>query len=102
MFAQPVWQRAGDVVPPVPVEQNAPPSSYAVAGVLEGQPGSILRLAGLTALRGVFILPGLWVGTKLTKAELSLLQLLALALASSVTISLGMVAYYAVLQRVPR
>jgi len=81
------------------VEQNAPPSSYAVAAVIDGDQGAILRLVGLTFLRGIFILPGLWVVTKLTKTDLDALKLLALSFGGSATISIGMIGYYLVQRR---
>lgn len=78
------------------MEANAPPSSYAVAGVLDGERGAVMRLAGLTILRGVFIAPGLWVTARLFKVETTPLQLLALSFGGSATISIGMIGYYAV------
>ncbi len=82
-------------VPPG-MEANAPPSSYAVAGVLDGEQGAIARLAGLTVLRGLFIAPGLWITARLFKVETSPMQLLALSFGGSATISIGMIGYYAV------
>ena len=41
------------------IEPNAPPSSYAIADVIEGRPGGWRRTAGLTAWRAVVISPGL-------------------------------------------
>ena len=82
------------------LEPNAPPSSYAVAAAIDGEQGAILRLVGLTFLRGCFIFPGLWVVNKITKAELDALKLLALSFGGSATITLGMVAYYLVQRRV--
>ena len=46
---------------PLYVEAQAPPSSYAIADMIEGKPGSLPRVAKLTALRSVFLLPGLYV-----------------------------------------
>lgn len=76
------------------LENGSPPSSYAVVSVLDGEPGSFMRLIGLTFLRGCFILPGLWVAARVTKVELTSIQLVSLSFAGSATISAGMVAYY--------
>lgn len=78
------------------LENGAPPSSYAVVDVLDGERGAILRLAGLTALRGLFIMPGLWIVGRLSKVEMTPMQLLVLSFGGSTTISLGMIGYYAV------
>lgn len=87
----------GDASPSTPeLEQGAPPSSYAVVDVLDGQQGSLIRLVGLTLLRGVFIAPGLWVTARLFKIEMEPMQLLALSFGGSATISAGMVGYYAI------
>jgi len=75
-------------------DRGDPPSTYAVLGVLEGQDGSLLRLAGLTLLRGCFIFPGLWVAARLLRVELEPLELLGLSFAGSATISAGMLGYY--------
>lgn len=80
--------------PPPGVENGAPPSSYAVVGVLDGDGGAVVRLAGLTLLRGCFIVPGLWVASRIMRVDLEPLELLGLSFAGSGTISLGMIAYY--------
>lgn len=84
------------------LEQGAPPSSYAVAAALDGEEGAILRLVGLTFLRGVFILPGLWVVAKISKIELDGLRLLGLSFGGSATITLGMLGYYYIQRRLRR
>lgn len=81
------------------VAPESPPSTYAVAAVLEGQDGALVRLAGLTALRAAFILPGFWVAAWATDTRMTGMQLLAYSLAGSTTISLGMLAWYFVQQR---
>lgn len=78
------------------VEQNAPPSSYAVAAVLDGQSGAIIRLVGLTALRGIFIMPGLWLASKVLRTDLDTMDVVGLSFTGSLTISLGMLGYYAI------
>ncbi len=45
---------------PLYVEDKAPPSSYAIADAIEGKAGAWPRVIGLTALRSVFIVPGLY------------------------------------------
>jgi hypothetical protein len=77
------------------LEQAAPPSTYAVEAVLEGHSGAALRLLGLTALRSFFILPGLWAASRVVNVKLDGVQLLVFSLASSMTISAGMVLWYA-------
>jgi len=44
------------------VDQQSPPSSYAIAGALEGEPGAWGRVFLVTALRAVCIAPGLYLG----------------------------------------
>jgi len=83
-------------VEPGVVDQGSPPSSYAVVDVLDGQQGSLIRLIGLTMLRGVFIAPGLWIAARLFRIEMEPMQLLALSFGGSATISAGMVGYYAI------
>lgn len=75
-------------------EHGSPPSSYAVVAVLDGQNGSLLRLIGLTLLRGAFVVPGLFLTAKVMKIDLELYDLLALSFGGSVAISLGMLGYY--------
>ena len=78
------------------VQEQSPPSSYAVASMLDGERGAWVRLMGLTLLRGCFIIPGLWVASKLLRIYLEPMQLLGLSFAGSATISGGMVGYYAI------
>lgn len=84
------------------LENGAPPSSYAVAAALDGEEGAVLRLVGLTFLRGVFILPGLWAVSKVTKLEIDALRLLGLSFGGSATITLGMLGYYYIQRRLRR
>jgi hypothetical protein len=41
------------------VQRGDPPSTYCALAFIEGQPGSGWRFAGATAVRSLFILPGL-------------------------------------------
>lgn len=84
---------------PTGVPQQAPPSTYAVVDFLDGGEGSAIRLAGLTLIRSVFIVPGLWVASKATSVPLTFGQIAGFSLASSTTISIGMVGYYAFKRR---
>lgn len=45
---------------PAYLEEQAPPSSYAIADALEGVPGAWPRVAGLTAIRAAVIAPGIY------------------------------------------
>lgn len=106
----------GDVTPPAVVEtptltgevvdrlpdapRDAPPSTYAVVDFLDGADGSIVRLAGLTLLRTAFIFPGIWVANKITGTEMGFGKLAGYSLATSTSISAGMVGYYALRRRV--
>ena len=47
---------------PAYVEPQAPPSSYAIADVLESKPGAFGRTAKLTGIRALVIAPGLFLG----------------------------------------
>jgi len=84
-----------EVGTPAPAERAQPPSTYAVQATLEGQNGAMLRLLGLTALRAVFIAPGLWGGAKLAGVPISGSQVVITSLLSSTTISIGMLGWYA-------
>jgi hypothetical protein len=75
-------------------EHGSPPSSYAVLAFLDGRNGSVLRLVGLTLLRGAFIIPGLWVVSKLMRVDLGAYELIGLSFGGSATITAGMVGYY--------
>ena len=78
----------------VPVDNGSPPSTYAVAGVLNKEPGSVARLVGVTAIRAVCIMPGIWVVTKLVAPEVSTWKTILISLGGSATISIGMLAWY--------
>lgn len=80
-------------------ERGSPPSSYAVLAVLEGQDGAIMRLIGLTLLRGAFVIPGIWVAAKLARVDMEPWQLITMGFAGSATISAGMLGYYAIQRR---
>jgi len=41
---------------------DQPPSSYAITGWVQGEKGSFTKVVGLTAIRTVFIAPGLYLG----------------------------------------
>lgn len=84
------------------VEPGGPPSSYAVAAVLDREPGAVPRLVGLTALRSLFIIPTLWVGSKIFARSLSLWQVILLGAFASAGISGGMLVWYAAERRIAR
>lgn len=44
------------------VDQQSPPSSYAIAGALEGEPGAWGRVFLVTLARAFCIMPGLYIG----------------------------------------
>ena len=78
----------------VEVERQSPPSTYAVAAFLEREPGALVRMAGVTAIRSAFIFPGMWAASRVLRVDLPKWQLGALTLGSSITITLGMLAWY--------
>jgi hypothetical protein len=81
----------------VPMENGAPPSSYAVAAVVNGERGGIPRLIGVTGIRALMIVPGIWIADRMMRGEgppLSILRTGAFSLAASTTISLGLLALY--------
>jgi hypothetical protein len=45
----------------VTVEAESPPSSYAIADLVNRKPGALGRTASLTLQRSLFIVPGLYV-----------------------------------------
>ena len=66
-----------------------PPSTYAIAALMEGQPGSIGRVANLTLSRMVFIAPGLFLaGVRDPK------KLLTLTASVSVSLTAGLALLY--------
>lgn len=77
------------------IEDAAPPSTYAVAAVIEGQRGAVLRAVGLTLARGVAIAPGLWLAGRAFKIEgLRGWKLVGTSLAASSMITLFMFGWY--------
>ena len=78
---------------PLYVEAQAPPSSYAIADMIEGKPGALPRVVKLTALRSVFLIPGLFAagirGTTLLKG----------AALGSVSLSVYLLGLYSVRKR---
>lgn len=78
------------------VEDSAPPSTYAVAAVLQGQRGSIPRMMALTVARGTAILPALWIAGKVLKIpELKMgWKLVGASMAASTGITLSMIVWY--------
>lgn len=99
-FTAEVVDRVADRLPDAP--RDAPPSTYAVVDFLDGADGSIVRLAGLTLLRTVFVAPGIFIAAKITGTEMGLGKVLGFSLASSATITGGMVGYYAFRRRFSR
>lgn len=57
------------------VEQQSPPSTYAIAALLDGEPGAAQRVAVLTLQRAVIVGLGLWAvgirGGSLTRGALA-------------------------------
>lgn len=43
-----------------PIEPKSPPSTYAIAALVDGEQGALLRVAELTAVRAAMIGVGLW------------------------------------------
>lgn len=80
----------------VPMEGGAPPSSYAVASVVNGEPGGTVRLVGVTFLRSIFIAPGLWLGAKIVGVDQYVMgwKLVGMTVGASSSISLGLLAWY--------
>lgn len=77
------------------IEDSAPPSTYAVAAVIQGQRGAVLRMIGLTAARGAAITPGLWLsGKALGIKELTGWKLVGTAMAASSCITIFMYVWY--------
>lgn len=88
-------QQVGGLWGEVPVERESPPSTYAVAAVINGEPGAIFRLWGVTLLRGAFIFPGVWLGAKLMGVkDATGWKLVTMSMAASSSISLGLLGLY--------
>ncbi len=69
-------------------QRGSPPSTYAILALLEDQPGSAERVAWATFRRMALIAPGLWL------AGLRGRELVRGSVASSLTITLGLIGYY--------
>lgn len=78
------------------IEPGAPPSSYAIAGLVTGESGALLKVVGLTAIRAVFIAPGIWgAGKILGIPELKIgWKLAGVAALTSVSLSAFMYIWY--------
>jgi hypothetical protein len=72
------------------VRRGSPPSSYAIQALLDGEEGSVGRVVEATLLRTAFLLPGLYLTTPYRGR-----QLLTVALASSGSITVSLILYYA-------
>lgn len=93
--AYPSMSRGGLYGGAIPIENGAPPSTYAVAAFINGEPGSFARLVGVTVLRAVFVIPGLWMSAKVVPGvDLGLFQATLMGVAASSTISAGLVVWY--------
>jgi len=81
------------VCPDAFVERESPPTSYAIAALLNGEPDGPFRLVKGILQRTIFIAPGLWVsGIREPK------QLLLSTIVTSTSVSLFLIAFFA-LQR---
>lgn len=91
----PHYQSGGLYGGTVPIENGAPPSTYAVAAVLKNEPGSFARLIGVTILRAIFIVPGLWAAGKIIPGvKIDLPQSIGVGLTASASISIGLLGWY--------
>lgn len=75
---------------------QAPPSSYAVTSLVRGEPGALLRVAGLTAVRSFFIAPGIYLAGKAFgfSDKLTPWKLAGASLITSISLSTFMCAWY--------
>ncbi|MBK8246067.1 MAG: hypothetical protein IPK85_01485 [Gemmatimonadetes bacterium] len=80
----------------VPIERDAMPSSYAVAAVINGEPGGIPRLVHVTFVRAAFMVPFVWGTSKvLDIAQLQKVRdMLLFSLGMSLSQSVGLLAAY--------
>jgi len=78
----------------VPVERQAPPSTYAVAAFIDQERGSFGRMLMVTLLRSVFIFPGVYGVNRLLKLDLAPWQVVSVSVGSSSTITVGMLTWY--------
>jgi len=75
------------------VENESPPSSYAIADLVAGEPGALSRTLSLTLQRAFFVAPGLYV------AGIRDRQLLLGSFYGSIGISLWLVGLYSLKAR---
>jgi hypothetical protein len=71
------------------MQRAAPPSTYAIQALLEGQKGALLRVGQTTLTRTAFIAPGLYL------AGLRGRDLVRATAYASLSITAGLVLYYA-------
>lgn len=85
----PAYIPAASAIPVRIIPPKSPPSTYAIAAAVDGEPGAWWRVLGVTSKRLALIVPGLYLaglrGPKLVKASLS----------TTTTITLGLLALYA-------
>jgi hypothetical protein len=67
-----------------------PPSTYAIEDMLDGVPGALPRVAGLTALRALIIAPGVYIGSP----RIPPAQLVKTSIAVSASVTVGMALWY--------
>lgn len=78
----------------VPIKEGAPPSSYAIADWVEGEPGALRRVTVLTAKRVAFIWPGVFVYSRLLDREMGIGKQIILSTLVSYSITGGLYLYY--------
>lgn len=71
------------------VGRGSPPSTYAIQALLEGEEGSVGRVMESTLLRTVFVIPGIYLATRLRGKEL-----VTVSFAASASITLSLMVFY--------
>jgi hypothetical protein len=76
------------------IRPESPPTSYAIASFLDGEPGGGWRVISGAATRALFLAPGLWLGLKLADVKVTGKQVATASLVGSATITAMLVLYY--------
>ncbi len=72
---------------PAYVPAESPPTMYAIAAALEGEPGGWARVGTGAAQRAIFLAPGIWAGLTLAGAKPRFGEVASAAVVGSATIT---------------
>lgn len=83
----------------IQTKDRSPPSTYAIARLVDKDPGAMADVAWLTAKRLAFIWPGVFFYSQLFDREMGVAKQLVLSSLVSLSISGGLYIYYKARER---